>query len=82
MVDENVKRLLEFDSDNPYKKYILDNPQDDLIIDQINKDFAMKDFRGKKDYMADKRAEMGEEEWGRILGEDDITRHAEKLKSL
>ena len=82
MVDENVKRkgILEFDSDDPYKKYILDNPQDDPIIDQINRDFAMKDFYGKKAYMADKRAEMGEEEWGRILGEDDITRYAETQK--
>ena len=65
--------LLDFDSTDPYKKYIIDD-------EDISKAFTMQDFMGKKKYIADARKEMGQEAWTDLMAEDDITRYADKQR--
>ncbi len=65
--------LLDFDSTDPYKKYLGGN-------EEISKAFTMHDFMGKKKYLAESRKKMGEEAYAALMAEDDITRYANKQK--
>ena len=65
--------LLDFDSTDPYKKYLGGD-------EEISKAFTMQDFMGKKKYLAESRKKMGEEAYAALMAEDDITRYANKQK--
>jgi len=64
--------LLDFDSTDPYKKYLIDD-------EDISKAFTMQDFMGKKKYLGDVITEMGDE-YADLMAEDDITRYANEQK--